>query len=155
MPKYYNLGKGNFLRVGVSLRNTGLIQKDSIKIKARAWGLGIPVSYSRLLKNKGLIAGGVAYELFFHYKEKVFLDDKLKKREFFSNKINHHQIFTFIEYTTPHKSSIRLGIYLTDFFNKDYVTQSDDFLDSSVFAENSRILFLSFRTSIFSGGHAQ
>lgn len=111
------------LYTGIGVRNMGMINKlnDSITVKQRVYSLGIPLAL-KLGKLPGgfYIAAGAEAELFFNYKQKVMYDDeKFKKSEWFSDKVNLFNPSVFLDLNSGKGGYIRFKYYLNDFLVTD------------------------------------
>jgi len=116
---HYDFNKTFGMYTGLGLRNVGMINdlNDSIKAKQRAYSLGIPIALKiGSLPDKYNIAIGGEVELFFHYKQKVFYDDeKFKKTEWFSDKVNLVNPSVFFDIHSGRGAYLRFKYYLLDF----------------------------------------
>jgi hypothetical protein len=108
---------------GLGIRNVGMINdlNDTIKVKQRAYSLGVPIALKLgSLPDHFNIALGAELELFFHYKQKVFYDDeKFKKTEWFSNKVNIVNPSVFLDIHSGKGVYVRFKYYLIDFLVED------------------------------------
>ncbi len=145
VPINLNLRRGNFIKTEINLRNLGLIYKDSIKISARAYGIGTSLAYVRYISEGRNLALGIGYEYLFHYKQKIFLDTKIKDKEFLSEKLNPHQPSIFFEYYTQKNIGIRIGYYFLNFFNENYSVSSEELELTPFFESNTHIIYISLR----------
>lgn len=107
---------------GISLENTGLIYVDSIKNKHRSLTLGVPIQLNFYFGEDKLwkITGGYEPDLYFHYKNKRFLNNtKYKTAEYFSPKTvaNGSGIFCSLGYKANY---LRIKYRLNDFFDANY-----------------------------------
>ncbi len=120
---HYDFGKNVGIFTGVGLRNVGIINdlNDSVKVKQRAYSLGIPLAFKFGKLPGGLYCAiGAEAELFFHYKQKVFDDDeKFKKTEWFSDKVNLVNPSVFLDINSGKGAYVRFKYYLLDFLTED------------------------------------
>jgi hypothetical protein len=121
---HYNFSQSAGFYTGISLRNTGMINRlnDTIRIKQRVYSLGIPLAFK--LGNMGkriYVAAGAELELFFHFKQRSYLGTGRGRkqdqviREWLSSR---HELFNpavFMEFNFGKGSYIRLKYYLNPF----------------------------------------
>ncbi len=108
---------------GYGVRNIGIItDSDGIKTKRRTYALGIPLALKfGSFSNHFYIYGGGSYELFFHYKQKQFVNGrKTKYSEWFSNRTPLFAPSAFAGIQFPGGINLKFKYYLTDFLNKDF-----------------------------------
>lgn len=109
---------------GIGLRNIGMINQlnDSVKVKQRAYSLGIPVAFKFGKLPQGyFVAFGAEAELFFHYRQKDFYDGaKRKHGEWFSNRVNLINPSVFIDIHSNRGTYLRLKYYLMDFLDTEH-----------------------------------
>ena len=149
---HYDFNKNIGLFTGLGIRNVGMINKlnDSIKVKQRVYSLGVPVAikFGDLPDGFYVAVGGEA-ELFFHYKQKVFYDDeKFKKSEWFSDKVNLFNPSVFLDITSSKGGYIRFKYYLTDFLvsdKQDIKTYGNSY---TYIPEKSTLFYVSIGTTI-------
>ena len=120
---HYNFNQSVGMYTGIGLRNVGMINdlNDSVKVKQRAYSLGIPIAFKFGKLPDGFFAAvGAEAELFFHYKQKVFDDDeKFKKTEWFSDKVNLVNPSVFLDINSGKGVYVRFKYYLLDFLQED------------------------------------
>lgn len=120
---HYDFSNRVGMFTGLGIRNVGMINdlNDSIKVKQRVYSLGLPLAIKvGNLPNGFYVAAGAEAELFFHYKQKVFYDDeKFKKDEWFSDKVNLFNPSVFLDITSGRGGYLRFKYYLTDFLVED------------------------------------
>jgi hypothetical protein len=137
---------------GAGIRNVGMINdlNDSIKLKQRVYSLGIPVAVKfGSLPNRFYVALGGEFELFFHYKQKAFYDDeKFKKTEWFSDKVNLVNPSVFLDLHSARGAYIRFKYYLLDFLVEDKQSVKIDSEPYSYFPESSKMFYVAIGTSI-------
>lgn len=92
-------------------------------IKRRAYTVGIPIALKigNLKKNQFVFLGG-EFEIPFHYKNKIWVDDKkeYKNTEWFSKQTNPFLLSAFVGFQFKTGMNVKLKWYLTDFLNQDY-----------------------------------
>lgn len=108
---------------GGAIRNVGFItEQDDKKIKRRSYTLGVPLAFKLgSFRDNLYVFGGAEYELLFHYKQKIFVNDsKIKKTEWFSDRTQRFlpSIFGGIQF--PKGLNIKFKYYLENFLNKDF-----------------------------------
>lgn len=132
-----DIGKHMGIAAGIGMKNVGFITTDEVftipgstagpvkydKIKRRTYSIGIPVmlKVGNMKKDK-FLALGVAYDLFFHFKEKTFLNgNKNKRKDFMSNETNRFVPSVFVGLQLWKYGMLKFQYYLDDFLNQDYV----------------------------------
>lgn len=92
-------------------------------IKRRVYTLGIPlgIKIGAIEKNQFLFLGG-EIEFPFHFKNKVWVDDKKVHiaSEWFSKQNNSYFLSVFAGFQFPWGTNIKLKWYLNDFLNSNY-----------------------------------
>lgn len=120
---HYDFSNRVGIFTGLGIRNVGMINdlNDSIKAKQRVYSLGLPLAIKvGNLPNGFYVAAGAEAELFFHYKQKVFYDDeKFKKDEWFSDKVNLFNPSVFLDINSGKGGYLRFKYYLLDFLVED------------------------------------
>lgn len=122
---HYNFNNSLGFFTGISLRNTGMINRlnDTIKLKQRVYSIGVPLALK--IGNMGkptYVSLGGELELFFNYKQKTFLGtgrgDKIQKfNSWFSNRTELLNPSVFIDFNFGSGNYIRLKYYLNDFLD--------------------------------------
>ena len=108
---------------GFGIRNIGLITKEEdIEIRRRTYSFGIPLAFKGgSFKDNLFFYGGGEYELFFHYKQKQFIDGtKTKESEWFSDRTNRFVPSLFAGIQFPKGINLKFKYYLDNFLNKDF-----------------------------------
>jgi hypothetical protein len=119
----YDFSKNFGFFTGYGLRNIGIItQEGDVKIKRRAYSLGVPLAMKAgSFKNNIYIYGGGEYELFFHYKQKQFIDgEKTKQSEWFSDRTRRFNPSIFAGIHFPAGINLKFKYYLKNFLNTNY-----------------------------------
>lgn len=109
---------------GYGLRNIGFItEENNIKTKRRTYSLGVPVALKiGLFQNNFYVYGGASYEMFFHYKQKQFINgNKEKMSEWFSDRTDRFAPSIFAGVQLPHGFNLKFKYYPNDFLNKSFV----------------------------------
>lgn len=137
---------------GLGIRNVGIINdlNDTIKLKQRSYTLGIPIAFKfgKVESGPYFSVGGEA-ELFFHYKQKAFYDDeKFKKTEWFSDKVNLFNPSVFIDINSKRGAYIRFKYYLLDFLVEDKQDVKIYGNPYSYFPETSKMFYVSIGATI-------
>jgi hypothetical protein len=116
---------------GVAMRNVGFIYDipgtDTLK-KHRTYNFGIPIGLKLgNLEKGGFVYGGYEFELPFHYKEKLFINEDKKDVEsfWFTNRVNWYTQSVFLGVNFPRGFNIKFKYYLDGFFNKDFTETID------------------------------
>lgn len=142
--KFVSLPGSKSLRLGLSVRNIGLTQNSSVKVKGRVFGFGVPISLLQLRQNQSFYGIGAQYEYFTDYKEKVYNDPKEVSKSFDMKRVNNHQVSAFIEYSPTVKLGIRFGYYFTEFFHDESGGSKTGVWQD---IDRSNIMYISFRHS--------
>jgi len=149
---HYDFNKNVGVFTGLGIRNVGMINdlNDSIKAKQRVYSLGLPVAIKfGNLPNKFSVAVGGEVELFFHYKQKVFYDDeKFKKTEWFSDKVNLVNPSVFLDINSGRGAYVRFKYYLIDFLVEDKQSIKIDGEPYYYFPESSKMFYVSIGTTV-------
>ena len=136
----YNIDMGKYfgLAAGVSMKNVGFITEDETfnvpgsntgptkydKIKRRSYTFGVPVmlKIGNMKKDK-FLALGAEYDVFFHFKEKTFVNgQKFKRKQFLSDETNRFVPSVFVGLQLSKFGMIKFQYYLDDFLNQDFRT---------------------------------
>ncbi|MBL7916294.1 MAG: hypothetical protein JNL49_14780 [Bacteroidia bacterium] len=148
---HYDFNQSFGFYTGIGIRNVGMINElnDSLKLKQRAYGLGIPVAV-KIGNMKGFhVSAGAEAELFFHYKQKLFYDDeKFKQDEWFSDRINLFNPSVFLELNSRKGSYIRFKYYLLDFLVEDKQVVKLFGTKYPYFPESSKLFYVSIGTKL-------
>lgn len=109
---------------GYGLRNIGFIteNENDVKMKRRTYALGIPLGIKiGSFKDHFYVYGGGEYELFFHYKQKQFVDgNKSKYSEWFSDRTDLFAPSLFAGIQFPKGINLKFKYYPNDFLNRDF-----------------------------------
>jgi len=134
----YNIDLGNNVGIaaGVSMKNVGFITAGETftrpgtvvpvkydKIKRRSYTFGIPImlKLGNMKKDK-FLALGAEYDLFFHFKEKTFLNgNKDKRKAFMSDETKRFVPSVFVGLQLWKYGMLKVQYYLDDFLNQEYV----------------------------------
>lgn len=150
---HYDFNQSFGFYTGIGIRNVGMINElnDSLKLKQRAYGLGVPVAV-KVGNLKGFhVSAGAEAELFFHYKQKLFYDDeKFKQDEWFSDRINLFNPSVFLELNSRKGSYIRFKYYLLDFLVEDKQVVKIFGTKYPYFPESSKLFYISIGTKLMS-----
>lgn len=139
---------------GLGIRNVGMINKlnDSIKVKQRVYSLALPVAVKIGNMNGFHISAGGEAELFFHYKQKTFYDDeKFKKDEWFSDKVNLFNPSVFLQINTRRGTYIKFKYYLMDFLVEDKQSVKIYSVPYPYAPESSKLFYISLGNKIKPG----
>jgi hypothetical protein len=114
---HFQFSKNMGFYTGLGVRNVGMVNRinDTITLKQRAYTLGIPaaIKIGNMAKRAYLALGG-EIELFFHFKQKSWIDgrdNKVKFREWFSNRTELINPSVFAEVNFGDGSFIKLRYY--------------------------------------------
>ncbi len=108
---------------GYGIRNIGLVTEENEEIiKRRTYALGIPLAFKLgSFKDHFYFYGGGEYELFFHYKQKQYIDgNKTKQSEWFSNRTQRFALSVFAGFQFPRGINLKFKYYPENFINKDF-----------------------------------
>jgi hypothetical protein len=109
---------------GYGLRNIGFItEENNIKMKRRTYSLGVPLALKLgIFQKKFFVYGGASYEMFFHYKQKQFIDgNKDKDSEWFSDRTDRFAPSFFAGVQLPNGINVKFKYYPNDFLNTSFV----------------------------------
>ncbi len=125
---HYDFNESVGIYTGFGVRNIGWITKfsgsetlGSFRLKQRSYSFGIPLALKFGDVSDGFyVAVGGEAELFFAYKQKLFLNDqKYKSSDWFSNKVNLFNPSVFLDLVFAQGGYIRFKYYPTDFLKDD------------------------------------
>ena len=137
---HYDLSDNVGFYSGYGLRNIGFITDDNgIKIKRRTYSLGIPLAIKfGVFSQKFFIYGGGSYEMFFHYKQKKFVDgNKEKYSEWFSDRTDRFAPSFFAGIQLPKGFNLKFKYYPHDFLNRSFAGR--DFGEDVDYSNYSKI----------------
>jgi hypothetical protein len=112
------------LFTGLSVRNVGFIQdiNSTTRMKYRTYNIGIPAGIKIGNLDKAFLFAGYELEIPFHYKEKLFIDEKKEDKTsvWFSDRVNliNHSFMVGVQF--PYGATLKFKYYLTNFFNQDF-----------------------------------
>jgi hypothetical protein len=149
---HYDFNDNIGIFTGIGLRNVGMINdlNDSVKVKQRAYSLGIPVAFKFGKLPDGFFAAvGAEAELFFHYKQKVFDDDeKFKHNEWFSDKVNLFNPSVFLDINSGRGAYLRFKYYLLDFLTEDDQEIKWYGVEYPYYPTSSKLFYIAIGTSL-------
>jgi hypothetical protein len=109
---------------GYGLRNIGLITKEGdTEIRRRTYSFGVPLALKLgSFKDNLYVYGGGEYEMFFHYKQKLYIngDRKARESEWFSDRTKRFVPSVFAGIQFPKGINLKVKYYLENFLNRDY-----------------------------------
>ena len=162
-----DLGRNLGFALGLGMRNIGFITRNETflspgeesnqplqysKIKRRSYSLGVPFMLKiGNVKKDRFLALGAEYEMFFHFKEKLFRNgNKIKRKEFMSDEVNRFVPSVFVGLQFSDVGMIKVQYYLADFFNTDYKYSRDGGLTYIRPYANttSQMFFISYKFNI-------
>lgn len=120
---HYDLNSFSGLYSGYALRNIGFITEEGdTKTKRRTYSLGVPLALKiGKMKDDFYLFGGGSYELFFHYKQKQFVDGKKSKySEWFGSRTKLFAPSLFAGIHFPGGITLKFKYYPENFLNKDF-----------------------------------
>ena len=125
---------------------------DSIKVKQRVYSLALPVALKFGNMNGFHISAGGEAELFFHYTQKTFYDDeKFKKDEWFSDKVNLFNPSVFLQINTRKGTYFKFKYYLMDFLVEDKQSVKIYSVPYPYKPESSQLFYISIGNKIKPG----
>ncbi len=120
---HYNFNNNLGFFTGYGIRNIGIITNENdIIYKRRTYSLGVPlaIKVGSFKDHINLYAGG-EYELFFHYKQKQFIDgNKNKQSSWFSNRTKRFVPSYFAGIQFPGGINLKLKYYPQNFLNPEF-----------------------------------
>ncbi|MGC9341393.1 MAG: hypothetical protein ACP5E3_01690 [Bacteroidales bacterium] len=142
---HYDFSSFAGVYTGASLRNIGFITDvDGIKTKRRTYSAGIPLALKLgALEKDFYVFGGGSYELFFHYKQKQFVDgNKTKFSEWFSPRTERFAPALFAGVHFPGGLTLKFQYYPQNFLNTDF--QGTDFGETVDYSEydNTNLFYI-------------
>jgi hypothetical protein len=108
---------------GYGIRNIGIItDENDIIFKRRTYSLGVPLAIKLgSFKDHTYFYTGGEYELFFHYKQKQFIDgNKSKQGEWFSNRTKRFAPSFFAGIQFPGGINLKFKYYTENFLNTSF-----------------------------------
>ena len=120
---HHDLSNNFGIYTGYGLRNIGIITTENdIETRRRTYSLGIPLALKAgSFKKHTYIYGGGEYELFFHYKQKQYIDGvKTKQKEWFSDRTKRLNPSLFAGIQFPGGINLKFKYYLKNFLNRDF-----------------------------------
>lgn len=140
--------------IGAGVRNMGFIWEDSIKHKRRALGVSIPAALKLgNVADNQYFTVGAELDLYFHFKQKDWIDGKkVKQRSFFNEEINPVSPILAIGYNYK-MTYIRLKYHVFDFYNTKYSYMENGVEVFPYEGITSKMFYLSitFRNVLFGG----
>lgn len=120
---HYDFSDNFGFYTGYGLRNIGFtIKENEIETRRRTYSLGIPLALkSGSFKKHKYLYGGGEYELFFHYKQKQFIDgNKTKQSEWFSDRTKRFNPSIFAGIQFQGGINLKCKYYLKNFLNTNF-----------------------------------
>jgi hypothetical protein len=117
-PAYLLIGRNNpfIIESGLTLRNIGIIVKDSITFKDRSVNIGIPVKFLLPTKSRKFgIGGEISFPIIYLEKTK-YRDQKSRNISLFSEYLTTPQISLTTEYIFGSDLRIKASYFITDFY---------------------------------------
>ncbi|MEQ8707152.1 MAG: hypothetical protein RIC19_24685 [Phaeodactylibacter sp.] len=167
---HFDFGNNFGLYTGYGIRNIGFITEDDgisieefadqieagddVKIKRRAYTLGIPAAFKiGNFDRNAFVYAGAELELLFNYKEKLFIDDDKedKYNEWFSDRTNLLMPSVFGGLQFPGGINLQFKYYLLDFLNQDYTERVNGVNVMPYENVDSRLFYLSVSFNIGGG----
>lgn len=108
---------------GYGIRNIGIVTDDGTSVlKRRTYSLGVPLALKLgSFKDHTYLYGGVEYELFFHYKQKLYINgDKFKQSEWFSSRTKRLNPSIFAGIQFPKGINLKFKYFPQNFLNKNF-----------------------------------
>lgn len=164
---HFDFGNNFGLFTGYGIRNIGFITEndgisiaefadeiqpgDDVKIKRRAYTLGIPLAFKiGNFDRNTFVYGGAEVDFLFNYKEKLFIDDDKEEKfnEWFSDRTNLLMPSVFGGVQFPGGVNLQFKYYLTNFLNQDYTERVDGVNVMPYQEVDSRLFYLSVSFNI-------
>lgn len=120
--------------VGIGVENIGYIAQynDSLntKVKYRSYLATMPIGFkfgNFDKNNPTFFFAGAAVSVPFHFKEKIFYNDKkdLVFKEWFSSRTNFFQPSAFVGITFPNQMSLKVQYYFENFMNGGFTDNAN------------------------------
>jgi hypothetical protein len=159
---HFDFGNNFGLFTGYGIRNIGFIAEDDgiqieefageigvgdeVKIKRRAYTLGVPAAFKiGDFDRNAFVYGGAEVELAFNYKEKLFIngDKEDKYNEWFSDRTNLLMPSVFGGVQFPGGINLQFKYYLLNFLNQDYTERVNGVNVMPYENVDSRLFYLS------------
>ncbi|MCK4922880.1 MAG: hypothetical protein KAS71_17625 [Bacteroidales bacterium] len=124
---------------GYGLRNIGFItEENNVKMKRRTYSIGVPLALKLgIFQKKLFVYGGGSYEMFFHYKQKQFIDgNKQKYSEWFSDRTDRFAPSFFAGIQFLGGINLKFKYYPNNFLNTSFV--GTDFGESVDYGDYSK-----------------
>lgn len=121
---HYDFNNNFGFFTGYGIRNIGFItEENNIETRRRTYSLGVPLAFKvGSFKDHLFFYAGGEYELFFHYKQKQFIDGTKKKQsEWFSNRTKRFVPSIFAGIQFPGGINLKFKYYLENFLNSDFI----------------------------------
>jgi hypothetical protein len=140
----YDLSPHFGLITGIDLKNVGVIVKDTITTKHRAYsvGLNLALKVGNMTEKFYFFTGG-SYEYLFAYKEKLFTgNEKIKRRgDFYRNDVNQFLPALFAGINMK-GVTFKVQYYLDDFFSENYRFRNTNGYEYQPYTSSRLILFM-------------
>ncbi len=152
---HFDFGKAAGMYTGIGVRNVGLIThpNDSLKVKQRAYGLGVPLAFKfGNMDTRKYFSIGAEAEYFFNYKEKIYIHNKkMKHNDWFSDRVTPFNPSVFVEFEGK-SFFIKAKYYLFDFLKpqNDLKLRDNEFLPG--YSKSSQLFYISVGLNIKSKG---
>jgi hypothetical protein len=120
---HYDLTNNLGFFTGYGIRNIGIVTKESdILFKRRTYSLGVPLAIKMgSFKNHVYFYTGGEYELFFHYKQKLYVGgNKSKQSSWFSNRTKRFAPSFFAGIQFPGGINLKFKYYPENFLNTSF-----------------------------------
>ncbi len=151
---HFELSKTIGVYSGWGIKNIGMInhmEYKGVNFKQRAYALSMPLALKMgNLKEQGYLAVGTELNVMTHYKEKFLYDEtKVKKSEWFSNKVNLLNPAVFLQVKFFKSQVITLKYFLNDFlrYQPGGLTLPDGTVISD-YGKSSKLFYISWGTHI-------
>lgn len=151
---HIDFSKSFGLYTGLGIKNIGMInhfEYHKTNFKQRAYALSVPLAVKLgNMKNQNYIALGGELDLMMHYKQKFLYDDsKIKKGEWFSDKLNLLNPAVFLQFKFLRSQVITFKYFLNDFlrYQSAGLTLPDGTLIPD-YGRSSKLFYISWGTHI-------
>ncbi len=120
---HYNFTNNLGIYSGYGLRNIGIVtEENDIIMKRRTYSLGVPLAIKLgSFKDNAYFYTGGEYALFFHYKQKQYIDgNKSKQSSWFSNRTKRFAPSFFAGLQFPGGLNLKFKYYPENFLNTKF-----------------------------------
>lgn len=150
----HNIGFITDVPASVVAEHGDLGYSGKVRKRFRNYTVGIPIGMKLGVMEHVFVYGGYEIEFPYAYKEKTYEDgEKVRKyTDWFAREIPPYYNSFFVGVQLPQGTSIKFQYYVTDFFDQDYVQDSDNWSRSRNFYPTAANAFhISISKTLFRG----